>query len=149
MNASRREFLGTALAVGTAGLAGCSSLTGSRPDLVLSVENRRSSDVRLLLQVIEEDAEDYGDALVYSQTVTVPAGATGDDRWRESGVAPARRYRVRVGVGIEVSTFHYHYIPDCLGDDASYEPQVNVLVNDRPGVTFSQSSCGEKIDWGP
>jgi len=149
MNSDRRAFLRAAGVTGVVGLAGCSTLLGSRPDLVLTIENYRSDDVRLLVGVFDEEATDYNDGTVYRATVDVPAEATGDDRWREPAVGPARRYRIEVGVGVEHATYHYHYVPDCLGDDASYDPQVNVIVNDAPGVTFGQSACGENVDFGP
>lgn len=149
MRIDRRGVLRRAGSAVAIGLAGCSALFGSRPELDFTVENYRDETVELLIDVVRPDSSDRSEALVYQDKATIPAQSVGDDEWRVTNIAPAEPYRIEVAFGSESKTYHYHYLPDCTGADAPYDPRVHLTLNEHPGVSFQQTMCSEDIASAP
>ncbi|MHB9287356.1 hypothetical protein ACKVMT_10000 [Halobacteriales archaeon Cl-PHB] len=147
---SRRDALHAVGAGATALLPGC-SLASDRPDLHLRVENYRAADLDVRVELLDSDAEDRSGAVAFSERVTLPAPSEDGEPqvWHGADVAPARSYRVEVDVTeVGRKSYHYHYVPDCTGS-ATVEPTVEVVLNDDPGVAFSQTRCGNGIESSP
>lgn len=141
MGVNRRTLLRVAGSVATVGVAGCSNPLTSQPKLDLTIENYRDDSVELLIEVVRPDASNRSKALVYQENVDVSPNAVGADVWRADNIAPARQYRIETMVQRGETTSHYHYIPDCIGGDAPYDPRVNLILSDNPGVSFQQTNC--------
>jgi hypothetical protein len=147
---SRRDALHAVGTGATVLLAGC-SLPSDRPGLDLRVVNYRAADIDVRVELLDPDAEERSEAGTFSERVTLPAhSGDGDPQtWRGADVAPARPYRVEVDVTeVGRKSYHYHYVPDCTGS-AAYEPAVEVVLNDDPGVAFSQTRCGDGVESSP
>jgi len=147
---SRRDALHAVGAGATVLLAGC-SLPVDRPGLHLRVKNYRAANLDVRVELLDPDAEERSGAVVFSDHVTLPAhSGDGDPRtWRGADVAPARPYRVEVDVTeVGRKSYHYHYVPDCTGS-ATVEPTIEVVLNDDPGVAFSQTRCSDGVKSSP
>jgi|GEM_PF-4747982 len=148
MERSRRQYLGAIAGSVPLVAAGCTSLGSSRPGLDLAANNYRDEPVELGIELVRPDFAERSKASVYEENVEIPAQTDGPGEWRRSDVAKARSYRVELTLPPERTT-HYHYVPDCTEEDASYDPLVEFVLNDVPGVVFYQTECGDDIASSP
>jgi hypothetical protein len=157
---SRRDLLRVSGAAGLTALAGCSQVPFvPGPQLSLTFRNEIQREVELILELIRADGGEYSEAVVFDESIAVPApaeqtGAPG--RRMVDGVAPARGYRVRVWFGDTVGTpaADYRYYPDCASrppTDDSADPRlfVDLYRNENGAATaeVSQSRCSDDSLW--
>lgn len=124
-------------------VAGCSALASERPQLTLNVFNHDASPHTLSVTLLDADATDADEAVVYRHDFDLPAAK---DDVRSAGmqeVAPAARYTVRVTLRDAVGEQdHFHFYPGCNDTD---EEVLDVRVypeNDANGPRFAfEQSC--------
>ena len=135
---SRRHILQAAGAGVVAGLAGCSSVFGARPDMNLVVANYRDRPVDVELGVFPAGVDDESRA-VYQERVTIPTMSGEEDMWREESFAPSREYSVEVSVVDVDQSYRYRYEPTCSrGEVDDIGVRIDVYDDD---VRFHQSDC--------
>ena len=158
---SRRDLLRAGGATGLAALAGCSRLPlAPGPQLSLTLRSEIDQEVELSVELLRPDGEEYSEAVVYEERLSVPAPAETTDlpgRLTVRDVAPARGYlvRLRFGDAFGMPAAEYRYYPDCAAgvahDDDSPEPRLFVeLLRDDDGTataTVSQTRCSDNSIW--
>ena len=161
MMSSRRRALQVSGAAILSVLAGCSRLPvipGPRISLVLRNETHR--EIEPIVELIRPDGDEYSEAVVYQEGITVPAstdrtGAPG--RQTVENVAPARGYRVRVWFGDTFGTpvADYRYYPDCAsgivrenqGTTARLFIDFTRRETEEITAMISQTRCSDDSTW--
>lgn len=134
----RRRILRAAGAGVVAGIAGCSSLFGSRPDMDLGVANYRDRPVDVELVVFPAGVDDENRS-VYRKRVTLPTMSGEEDMWRAESFAPSREYSVRVSFVDVDRSYRYRYEPTCSrGEVDDIGVRIDIYDDD---VRFHQSDC--------
>jgi len=134
---TRRHILRAAGAGVVAGLAGCSSIIASRPDMDLVVVNYRDRPVDVEFVVFPTGVDDESRA-VYQKRVTLPTMSGEEDMWRADSFAPSREYSVEVSL-VDVDRSHrYRYEPTCSRSEID---DIGVRIDIYDDVRFHQSDC--------
>lgn len=135
---TRRHILRAAGAGVVAGLAGCSSVFTSRPDMDLAVANYRDKPVDIELVVFPAGVDDESRA-VYQKRVTLPTMSGEQDMWRAEAIAPSREYSVEISFVDVDRSARYRYEPTCSqGDVDDIGVRIDIYDDD---VRFHQSDC--------
>lgn len=135
---SRRHILQATGAGVVAGLAGCSSILSSRPDMNLVVANYRDRPVEVELVVFPAGVDDESQA-VYQKSVTLPTMSGEEDMWRADSFAPSREYSVKVSFVDGDRSYRYRYEPTCSqGEVDDIGVRIDIYDDD---VRFHQSDC--------
>lgn len=158
---SRRDVLRVGGAVSLGLFAGCSRLPlVPRPQLSLVLRNEIPHAVEPIVELIRPNGREYSEAIVYGESISVPApaeqtGAPG--RRTVSDVAPARGYRVRVWFGDTIGepATDYRYYPDCdeglPSEKKEVTPELFIELyrtgDGASGATISQTRCSDDSLW--
>jgi hypothetical protein len=119
---SRRDLLRLGSAAGVTALAGCARLP-LVPGPRLSLRNEIDREVEGSVELLRPDGNEYSEAVVYEERISVSAPATvtgAPGRETVSDIAPARTYRVRIRFGDSygIPATGYRYYPDCAAGAA-------------------------------
>jgi len=114
MSLHRRSLLIGSVAI-AASLSGCSDLFSRRsPTIDLAVANYTGDRQPLEVELLDANADRYGDALVFDREFEVPPPGDGETAGvvREHDVVPRRRYLVRVLLKFGDGQWrHHHFYP--------------------------------------
>jgi hypothetical protein len=157
---SRRDLLQVSGAASLTALAGCSQAPFvPGPRLTVAFHNEIQREVEPILELIRADGDEYSEAVVFDESVSVPAPAERTDapgRRVLTDIAPAQGYRARVWFGDTVGTpaADYRYYPDCASkppDGDSVEPRLFIDLRRTDGgsatASVSQTRCSDDSLW--
>lgn len=126
----RRSFLISGCTV-VASLSGClETMFTDGSKVNLSIFNYTSETQPLLIEILQENSDEYSDALVFDREFKVPP-PQGDESAgvvRESNIVSRRRYLVRVLPKYGRDQWrHYHFYPGESSTDADSE-SLNIRI---------------------